>query len=99
MKNLLVILSLVLSVISGSDAIAKSPSKHDYSQAAEPRETDLQTHRHYRNRDGQEVHSPSKSKNGVAPSGASAQCRDGTYSFSKHARGTCSHHGGVSNWL
>lgn len=33
------------------------------------------------------------------PSGASAQCRDGTYSFSQSRRGTCSHHGGVSRWL
>lgn len=32
------------------------------------------------------------------PSGASAQCADGTYSFSQHRSGTCSHHGGVSIW-
>ena len=34
-----------------------------------------------------------------APAGASARCRDGTYSFSEHRRGTCSHHGGVAEWL
>ena len=34
-----------------------------------------------------------------APSGASAKCRDGTYSFSQSRRGTCSHHGGVAVWL
>src|SRR5438445_7884401 len=33
------------------------------------------------------------------PSGATARCRDGTYSFSKHRSGTCSHHGGVATWL
>ena len=33
------------------------------------------------------------------PAGASAQCRDGTYSFSQSRRGTCSHHGGVARWL
>ena len=33
------------------------------------------------------------------PAGASAQCGDGTYSFSQSRRGTCSHHGGVSRWL
>jgi hypothetical protein len=33
------------------------------------------------------------------PSGATAQCRDGTYSFSESRRGTCSHHGGVARWL
>jgi 5-methylcytosine-specific restriction endonuclease McrA len=26
-------------------------------------------------------------------------CRDGTYSFSAHRSGTCSHHGGVAKWL
>src|SRR5438309_7393513 len=35
----------------------------------------------------------------AAPSGATARCRDGTYSFSKHRSGTCSHHGGVATWL
>ena len=34
-----------------------------------------------------------------APSGATAQCRDGTYSFSQSRSGTCSHHGGVATWL
>jgi hypothetical protein len=32
------------------------------------------------------------------PAGATAQCRDGSYSFSEHHRGTCSHHGGVATW-
>ena len=30
--------------------------------------------------------------------GPSALCRDGTYSYSS-GRGTCSHHGGVAEWL
>lgn len=34
-----------------------------------------------------------------APDGATAQCKDGTYSFSRHRTGTCSHHGGVARWL
>jgi hypothetical protein len=33
------------------------------------------------------------------PRGATARCRDGTYSFSRHHSGTCSHHGGVAMWL
>lgn len=33
------------------------------------------------------------------PRGATARCRDGTYSYSQHHRGTCSHHGGVAEWL
>ncbi len=34
-----------------------------------------------------------------SPPGATAQCRDGTYSYSTHHSGTCSHHGGVAAWL
>ncbi len=30
------------------------------------------------------------------PAGASAKCNDGTYSYSLHHSGTCSHHGGVA---
>ncbi|MCL5958996.1 MAG: DUF3761 domain-containing protein [Chloroflexi bacterium] len=37
--------------------------------------------------------------NTTAPSGATAICKDGTYSFSQNRRGTCSHHGGVAQWL
>jgi hypothetical protein len=34
-----------------------------------------------------------------APPGATALCRDHTYSYSHHRRGTCSWHGGVARWL
>ena len=34
-----------------------------------------------------------------APIGATARCRDATYSFSQHRRGTCSYHGGAAQWL
>lgn len=30
--------------------------------------------------------------------GATARCADGTYSYSAHRQGTCSHHGGVAQW-
>jgi len=53
----------------------------------------------YTNSDGQEIHRPAHTKSGKAPDGASAQCRDGSYSFSTHHRGTCSRHGGVAAWL
>lgn len=32
------------------------------------------------------------------PSGATARCRDGTLSYSRNRRGTCSWHGGVAEW-
>ena len=31
--------------------------------------------------------------------GASARCKDSTYSFSQHRSGTCSGHKGVAQWL
>ncbi|MBI0327854.1 DUF3761 domain-containing protein [Burkholderia plantarii] len=67
-------------------------------QSASPDEARLQEHGHYRNRDGDEVHSPAHTKDGRVPEGASAKCRDGSYSFSRHRSGTCSHHGGVAEW-
>src|SRR5215470_14634565 len=43
--------------------------------------------------------SPSTPTGETPPVGATAKCRDGTYSFSQSRRGTCSHHGGVAQWL
>jgi hypothetical protein len=37
--------------------------------------------------------------NAINHIGASAVCRDGSYSYSQHRQGTCSHHGGVMKWL
>ncbi|WP_081905430.1 DUF3761 domain-containing protein [Janthinobacterium agaricidamnosum] len=99
LRRLLVILLLVFSPYSLSSVEARDSKSPAYAQKAEPNEADLQQHGHYRNKDGEEVHSPAKSKTGKVPQGASALCRDGSYSFSKSARGTCSHHGGVASWL
>ncbi|MEA2701923.1 MAG: hypothetical protein QOE22_632 [Candidatus Parcubacteria bacterium] len=74
------------------------------AQANEPveapaRESNLSNDNHYTNVDGNTVHSPAYSDTGCAAAGASAECRDGTCSFSQNRRGTCSHHGGVAEWL
>lgn len=53
--------------------------------------------KHYKNSSGERVQSPTYYDS--APEGATALCRDGTYSFSRSRRGTCSHHGGVARWL
>lgn len=53
--------------------------------------------KHYTNSAGERVQSPTYYN--AAPAGATALCRDGTYSFSRSRRGTCSHHGGVKIWL
>ena len=62
-----------------------------------PDEADLSRHDCYINHDGVPVHRPARDNNGQ-PQGATARCRDGTYSFSQHHDGTCSHHGGVEHW-
>ena len=36
--------------------------------------------------------------NSPHPRGATAKCKDDSYSYSAHARGTCSHHRGVKYW-
>ena len=59
----------------------------------------LSNSNYYTNVSGNTVHAPAYTTDGSVPAGASAQCADGTYSFSQHRRGTCSHHGGVSQWL
>lgn len=51
----------------------------------------------YTNSSGKRVCKPEKDNS--RPAGATAQCRDGSYSFSQHRSGTCSGHGGVAVWL
>jgi len=51
----------------------------------------------YENRKGETVPRPENCSS--APKGATAQCRDGSYSFSRSRSGTCSHHGGVAKWF
>jgi hypothetical protein len=38
-------------------------------------------------------------KKSTPPKGATAQCKDGTYSTAKTRQGACSKHGGVAVWL
>jgi hypothetical protein len=84
-------IALALTCLSAGGADARQ--KHPAGEAA------LLSHHHYVNVDGHVVHSPSRTVSGHAPAGASAHCSGGSYSFSQHRRGTCSHHGGVGAWL
>ena len=52
---------------------------------------------YYVNSDGNCIHRPAEADS--APAGATAKCKDGTYSFSAHRSGTCSGHQGVAAWL
>jgi hypothetical protein len=71
-----------------------------FSKPPEPikRQATLSNDKHYTNSDGVVVHSPAYLPSGI-PVGATAQCEDGSYSFSTHRQGTCSHHGGVAKWF
>lgn len=52
---------------------------------------------YYINSSGVKVHVPVQTTN--APATATAQCKDGSYSYSLHKRGTCNGHRGVKKWL
>lgn len=71
----------------------------DQPQQSTSTNTTGSTNSYYTNSDGNQVQSPSYSTDNSVPAGATAKCNDGTYSFSQHRSGTCSHHGGVAEWL
>ena len=77
-----------------SGSSARQPSGTPSNSPAKPRCKDNGT---YVNSKGQTVKRPENCT--TAPQTATAQCHDGTYSFSTSRRGTCSHHGGVAKWL
>ncbi len=78
------------STSSDSSAINAAPA------TPSPQPTEC-TNGTYVSNDGNTVCRPEVSS--TVPAGATAQCVDGTYSFSQHRSGTCSHHGGVAGWL
>src|SRR6185437_5218399 len=93
--SVLALLVLSVSAFAGgshtSSHHSTAPHSHHYSTAR-------QTHRaYYTNRSGHRVHTPVQARS--TPAAATARCRDGSYSFSEHHSGTCSHHGGVSTWF
>lgn len=96
------ILTFASILLQPASAYAKEPPPNSVvAQPATPalNESDLNEHGSYTNSKGNVVHSPAHSKSGAVPTGATAQCRDKSYSFSQSRRGTCSHHGGVAQWL
>lgn len=68
------------------------------AQDVQKTDSSLSNDNYYTNSSGNTVHAPAYTNDGSVPAGASARCGDGTYSFSQHHRGTCSHHGGVAVW-
>lgn len=81
---------------------AAQPEESTHKSAPEPEERPSKpgsecTNGTYENSSGNIVCKPEESP--TVPAGATARCADGTYSFSEHRSGTCSHHGGVAEWL
>ncbi len=77
-----------------------STTSQSVEQPANDTSGGLSNDNHYTNSSGDTVHSPAyETQQDVVPAGATARCADGTYSFSQHRSGTCSHHGGVAEWL
>lgn len=77
----------VTQIVNNGTYVAPAPQTSTQSQTQSSGDG-------YTNVDGNYVNSPSSN-----PAGATAQCNDGTYSYSQHRSGTCSHHGGVAQWL
>jgi uncharacterized protein DUF3761 len=91
LRTVLVVLALAATTCVGSAAPARAAVHPSAGTAATCKVG------YYKNVDGHCVHRPTHAAK--APAGATAKCRDGTYSFSQHASGTCSHHGGVAVWI
>jgi hypothetical protein len=81
----------------GGESAARQPQRPAASGTTGKAPDTTTSGRSYTNVDGERVPSPVRSRS--VPAGASARCGDGTYSFSRHRQGTCSHHGGVAEWL
>jgi hypothetical protein len=84
-----------VAVALRAEAKKRKAAEAEQRKAAE--ETPVCTNGTYVNSAGNTVCSPEQSS--TAPAGATAECEDGTYSFSESRSGTCSHHGGVAKWL
>lgn len=92
---LLVVQSLALQAESAQQQTPSAGSAS--SQRTQQPNSNCTNSGTYTNSKGQTVKRPENCSS--VPQGATAQCRDGSYSFSQSHRGTCSHHGGVAKWL
>jgi len=103
LKHIYLSLSFCLLALGLNSALITPSDAHQQPQQSAQNVTNGSTalieQGSYINREGNSVHRPAHTVSGAVPAGATAQCRDASYSFSQNHRGTCSHHGGVSRWL
>jgi hypothetical protein len=91
------ILALATILLASLSAQTAQPSLTQPTQQQPQKQSKCTDNGTYVNSKGDTVKRPENCT--AAPQGATAQCRDGSYSFSQSRRGTCSHHGGVAKWL
>ena len=92
--------TIVVGLLLATPAIARqSAASAQHDRTIQPASATLVESGYYTNHDGAAIHRPAHTTDNQAPPGASAQCRDGSFSFSANRRGTCSRHGGVASWL
>ena|ERR1700733_122592 len=89
-------LALASLLLSQPLGVAQSQSTPQSAKPSQPKPK-CNDNGTYVNSKGQTVPRPENCSG--PPQGATAQCHDGSYSFSRSRRGTCSHHGGVAKWL
>jgi hypothetical protein len=88
---------LALAAVLLPSLLAQNPQPSTNQQTQQQQKPKCSDNGTYTNSKGETVKRPENCS--AAPQGATAQCADGTYSFSQSRRGTCSHHGGVAKWL
>lgn len=93
----LLLVSFQTQTVSQSQATSQASAATSTDTTPKLGKTNCSNNGSYVNSRGQTVPRPENCAS--APKGATAQCRDGSYSFSQSRRGTCSHHGGVAKWL
>jgi hypothetical protein len=95
-RQLRMLLATAVVALAATGGALAHPVGHPLGSPAAARAIDCKRS-YYKNVSGHCVRRPVNAA--TAPAGATAKCRDGTYSFSEHASGTCSHHGGVLRWI
>ncbi len=93
--RLMLVCAITISMV-GSGAEARARHHHARHHLTRTSSAPL-SGGYYTNVNGHSVHRPARAAS--RPSGATAKCRDSSWSFSENHRGTCSHHGGVQQWL
>ena len=85
---------ILISLVTGLSLLYSTSHKSKQAFVAHYSTNSYCSVNYYKSTGGDCVHYPSTN-----PSGATAQCRNGIYSYSEHHQGSCSGDGGVARWL